>query len=322
MFKLKDKKVAIYVRVSTKDQCVDMQLNDLERYSKERVNQLVKEFGNSLLRDFTTISIENYKSQRLEYNKPGTVNRMLTILKHMFKMATDWEMVGENVLKRIRKVKQIPEHNTRLRYLSKEECQALIEACSPHLKPIVLTALHTGMRKSEILNLKWNQLDLKHGFILLCNTKNGERREIPINATLEKMFNEMPHSIESVYVFTNKDGDPYKEVKRSFKTALKKANISDFRLHDCRHTMASHLVMAGVDLTSIKELLGHGSLNMVMRYASLSPSHRADAVKVLDRKLWDVRENTTDLLDNYTEIFSPYHRFSDKDKSVLLKKKP
>ena len=80
--------------------------------------------------------------------------------------------------------KMFPENNKRLRYLSKEECKDLINACDNHVKPIVITALNTGMRKSEILSLKWDNVDLKHGFVLLDMTKNGERREIPINDTL------------------------------------------------------------------------------------------------------------------------------------------
>ncbi len=250
-----------------------------------RVKQLREVFGNYDLRDFTTRLIEEYQAKRLEYNKPATVNRMLTILKHMFRKAVDWDMLEEDVRKRIRKIKLTPEHNTRLRYLSIEECQTLIECCASHLKPIVTVALHTGMRKSEILSLKWEQIDLKHGFILLEITKNGERREIPINTTLEEMFNEIPHSVESVYVFTDRNGNPYKEVKRSFSTALKKTGIRDFRFHDLRHTFASHLVMNGVDITSIKELLGHKTLTMTMRYAHLSPGHKRKAVDTLDKML-------------------------------------
>ena len=96
----------------------------------------------------------------------------------------------------------------------------------------------------------------------------------------------MPRGLESVYVFTDpKTGEPYKSIKRSFGTALKKAEIRDFRFHDLRHTFAFHLVMAGVDLISVKELLGHKSLSMTMRYAHLAPGHKRKAVNVLDNVL-------------------------------------
>ena len=127
---------------------------------------------------------------------------------------------------------------------------------------------------------------MRHGFILLEITKNGERREIPIDNTLKEMFNSMPRGLESVYVFTDpRTGDPYKSVKRSFSTALKKACISRFRFHDLRHTFASHLVMAGVDLTSVKELLGHKEIGTTLRYSHLSPGHKRMAVNVLDNVL-------------------------------------
>ncbi len=267
-----------------------------------RVRQLVEVFGDYALRGFTTRLIEEYQAKRLEYNKPGTVNRMLTILKHMFRKAVEWDMVEEEVLKRVRKVNLIPEHNTRLRFLSQEECQALIEACSPHLKPIVITALNTGMRRGEILGLKWSQVDLRHGFILLERTKNGERREIPINSTLRATLEAIPHGHESEYVFTDRNGRPFKEVKRSFETALKRGGISDFRFHDLRHTFASHLVMAGVDITTVKELLGHKTLTMTLRYSHLAPSHKVKAVRVLEEKLKGVGDSSGNLLDNYLTV--------------------
>jgi integrase len=108
-------------------------------------------------------------------NKPSTVNRVLATLSHMMTKAVEWEMVEEEILKKIRRVKMLPKNNRRLRYLSKEECQELINACESHLQPIIITALSTGMRKGEILNLKWENVDMKHGFILLEITKDGDR---------------------------------------------------------------------------------------------------------------------------------------------------
>ncbi len=186
------------------------------------------------VRELDTHKIEKWQNEQLKGNKPATVNRKLTVLKHMVKKGVQWKMANRETLEDLREVKKKVEENTRLRFLNIEECQTLIDCCSDHLKPIVTVALHTGMRLSEILNLKWEQVDLKHGFILLEITKNGERREIPIDNTLMIMFNNMPRGFESKYVITGKDGDPYKSVKRSFSTALKKAGIHDFRFHDLR----------------------------------------------------------------------------------------
>jgi len=180
------------------------------------------------------------------------------------------------------------------------------------------------MRLAEILGLRYEQVDLKHGFILLEITKNGERREIPIDNTLIKMFNVMPHSIESIFVFTDRNGNPYRSIKRSFSTALKKAGIHDFRFHDLRHTFASHLVIAGVDLASVKELMGHKSLSMTMRYSHLSPSHKRKAVNTLDGVLKNTQKETP--VHNFSSQFrsnpdftsiSPYAPVAQKDRATV-----
>lgn len=255
---------------------------------KDHLNQLLPVFGNHPLRAFSTRLVEEWQTQRMAFNKPATVNRLLSTLKHMFTKAVEWDLVGEETLRKVRKVKRLPENNRRLRYLPKEECQALINGCSAHLKPIVITALNTGMRKEEILSLEWDKhIDLKHGFILLDKTKNGERREIPINQTVRSTLQEMIRRVDTPHVFTDDEGSRFKNVKKSFKSALTKAGIKDFHFHDLRHTFASHLVMAGIDLTTVKELLGHKTLSMTLRYAHLSPTHKARAVEVLDRTLQD-----------------------------------
>jgi integrase len=152
------------------------------------------------------------------------------------------------------------------------------------LKPMVVTALNSGMRRGEIFGLTWDRVDLKHGFILLNTSKNGERREIPINTTLRAQFEElaMGNVDGHRFVFREKDGKPYDSVKRSFKTACDEAKITDFHFHDLRHTFASQLVMAGVDLTTLKELLGQKDIKMTLRYAHLAPSHKLRAVELLD----------------------------------------
>ena len=251
------------------------------------IKKLSENFRNIPLRRFNSMLLEQYQTERIqEGKKPATVNRQIATIKHMFTKAVEWDMVEEETLKRIRKVRLLPENNKRLRYLSKEECKRLISSCEPHLKPIVITALNTGMRKGEILSLKWENIDLTHGFILLEITKNGERREIPINDTLRNTLQGITRRLDVPHVFyDNKKGIRYGDIKRSFKTALRRSKISDFRFHDLRHCFASHLVMAGVDLTTVSRLLGHKSLNMTLRYAHLAPTHMLKAVNLLDEKL-------------------------------------
>ncbi len=259
------------------------------------IEQLSEVFGNIPLRRFNSMLLEQYQTERLQQNKkpvknnivtgnkPATVNRLIATIKHMFTKAVEWDMVEEDTLKRIRKVKFLEENNKRLRYLSKEECQELIKSCEPHLKPIIITALNTGCRKGEILSLKWDNIDLKHGFIRLEHTKNGDKRNIPISDDLKALLQGITRRIDILYVFFDSvTGNPYQDVKRSFNTALRRAKIYDFKFHDLRHTFASHLVMAGVDITTVSRLLGHKSLTMTLRYAHLAPDHLSKAVNMIN----------------------------------------
>ncbi len=257
--------------------------------SKEiRAQLLIREFGDIPLPAFSTKAVEQYQAKRIkEGRKPATVNKELALLKHMLHKAAEWGMVSEEAIKGALKVKLLQENNRRLRYLSKEECGALINNCAPHLKPMVVTALNTGMRRGEIFGLTWDRVDLTHGFILLHTSKNGERREIPINGTLRAQLQEL--ALNNVdghgFVFHEKDGKPFGSVKNSFKAACRKAGITDFHFHDLRHTFASHLIMAGVDLTTVKELVGHKDIKMTLRYAHLAPSHKVKALEVLDQEM-------------------------------------
>ncbi len=277
------------------------------------LDQLKDEFDELPLRYFTTRRLEQFQTDRMKRgkkqveidgkkvfpgNKPATINRFLATIKHMFTKAVEWDMVEEEVYKRVRKVKLLEENNRRLRFLSQEECQKLMESCDKHLLPIVVTALNTGMRKGEVLSLKWDNVDMKHGFILLDRTKNGERREIPINETLREVFQSLPRRLDGKFVFYDpKTGSPYQDIKHSFGSALRRAGIQDFHFHDMRHTFASHLVMQGVDITTVKELLGHKTLTMTLRYAHLAPSHKVNAVNILDKAL--NKNSTSHLLHNW-----------------------
>ncbi len=238
-----------------------------------------------LLQDFTARHVEQFQSSEIARGKsPAYINRQVTLLKSMFTKAVDWDMCSEDVLRKVRKAKELKGVVNRLRFLSQVECRELINACDRHLKPIVITALNTGCRKGEILSLQWEkQVDLRHGFILLDKTKNGERREIPINNTLRAALQGLTRRLDVPYVFFDpSNGKPYGDVKKAWHTALRKAGIHDFHFHDMRHTFASQLVMAGVDITTVSRLLGHKSLKMTLKYSHLSPAHNIEAVRKMD----------------------------------------
>jgi len=250
------------------------------------VSVLEERFGNIPLRKLEPSLVEGFIVDMVKQNKkPATVNKYLVILKHMLKKAVEWNMVEEKVLKKLSSIKALKNNNKRLRYLTKEEIHRLLSFCDDHLYPIVFTALNTGMRKSEILSLKWSNIDLENGYIYVEDSKSGESRTIPMNRMLLEMFRRMfkERKKDVDFVFVNpKTGDRYRNIKTAFNSALKKAQIKNFHFHDLRHTFASHLVMAGVDLTTVKELLGHRDIKMTLRYSHLAPEHKQKAVAVLD----------------------------------------
>jgi integrase len=227
----------------------------------------------------TTKTIEEYKVRRLQTVKPATINKELALLKHMFTKAIEWGYVKQNPAKPVKLLKEPP---GRLRYLTPEELIRLLEACAPHLKPIVLTAVHTGMRRREILSLRWADVDLRKRMITLTKTKNNERRICPINGQLAAVLRTVPRHVESPYVFCDREGQPYDRIDNGFRRACKRAGIVDFRFHDLRHTFASHLIMRGANLRSVQELLGHKTGKMTVRYTHLSTPHLQETVTLLD----------------------------------------
>jgi integrase len=233
-------------------------------------------FGDKRLCEIDPRTIEAYKTERRKTVSPATVNRELACLKHMLTKAVDWELTDVNPAK---KVKLLAENNERLRYLTREELGNLLRCCPGYLEPIVITAVYTGMRKTEILKLKWEDIDLEQGIIFVRNSKNNEMRELPINDQLMGVLRKQ--KFRSPYVFAREDGSTPVSIRTAFENAVKKAGIKDFRFHDLRHTFASHLVMSRVDLATVKELLGHKTISMTLRYAHLSPGHKRHAVNSL-----------------------------------------
>ena len=256
-------------------------------------------FGNTkIVQRITPNHIEDFKKYLREERqlKNSTINRYLEILSKMFNLGIDNEIIKNNPLIKISKLR---EDNYKIRFLTVKEEQRLFaeiekeyevldrytrkkKIIQPYLflKPIVITALHTGMRRGEILNLKWSNLDFQYSFIELLDTKSGKARKIPISSTLNNVLSSIDKLSE--YVFINpKTNKPYTDIKKSFHKVLDKANIKNFRFHDLRHTVATRLVEKGIDLTVVQELLGHSKLTTTQRYAHPVPKRKLEAIEIL-----------------------------------------
>ena len=227
---------------------------------------------------------QSTKSKKPKLVSPSTINREITILKKMFNLAIDWNLIEQNP---VVKVKLFSEKGTKQeRILKADEEPGLLLACPDYLRPIVVLALNTGMRRGEILNLRWRQVDLEGRFITVENTKGGQSRMIPINYTLFQEFAGIKaQGGSSEFVFPNpKTGKPFTEVKNSFKKACRTVGIHDLRFHDLRHSFATRLIEAGVDIVTVKELLGHFSVTVTQRYTHPGQLQKKLAVGLLTAK--------------------------------------
>ncbi|MGB3342170.1 MAG: site-specific integrase [bacterium] len=248
------------------------------RCDKGFIKNLLKIFSSRRIESITAYEVEQYMMKRKANVTPSTVNRELTCIRHMYNKAVEWGLLDHNQLSTVKKYKEPP---GRVRFLSEEEMKSLIEACSEHLKPIVVMALYTGMRKGEILNLQWCDMNFENKTITVKKSKNNEIRTIPMHNILYSILKAHRNGNDGQPVFTYNNGCPLGDFKRSFATALKNANIKDFRFHDLRHTFASHLVMKNTDIRTVQELMGHKDIRMTMRYSHLSNAHLKQAVSRL-----------------------------------------
>jgi integrase len=288
---------------------------EANRKSKEFLFTLApatEHFKDRLLTSITEEEIEGYRAMRrdvptkaknAEAARPratSTVNHELAILKQLFRKAIAWGYL-ERGKDPAENVKKLPEPKGRIRFLSVDEARRLLEAASPHLRPILITALETGMRRGEILRLTWNDVDSRNRTLYVAEAKNGAPRHVPMSARLKATLDALPRRLHSSYVFTGsirktpaagkrkrplnqpvgKVGKPFQDVDTSFENACRAAGIEGFRFHDLRHTAASHMAMAGVPLKTIGEILGHKTAAMTERYSHLTPEHKKQAVEML-----------------------------------------
>jgi len=245
---------------------------------------LIPYFGGSRLCEITPLEIERYRAERLKAGvRKSTTNREMALLKKMFNLAVDWRYVRENP---VRKVKMFSEReNRKERVLRADEESRLLAVCADHLRQIVVTALNTGMRRGEILNLRWERVELGQRLIHVVKTKSGKDRVIPVNDVLFDVLGEKRAGRTGDYVFENPEtGKPFRSVRHSFENACRRAGISGLRFHDLRHTFASRMVERGCDIETLRDLLGHHSVTVTQRYVHTDLDRKKAAVGLLGAK--------------------------------------
>ena len=246
------------------------------------VKRISSFFGNPDLVDIVPTSIDAFKQYlQVEFElKNSSINRHLEALSKMFNLCIADGLLDKNPMETISKMK---EENYKIRVLTKDEETTLFIVLDERLKPIVICALKTGMRKGEILTLKWLNIDFKNNYIELLHTKSGKKRKIPMSKTLRKILLEIKETSTSEYVFVNpKTNKPYTDIKKAFRTALDKAGIKDFVFHDLRHTFATRLIEKGVDIVVVKELLGHADISTTMIYTHSDAIRKQHAIDIID----------------------------------------
>lgn len=251
--------------------------------------------------------------------QPSTINRRVSVLKSALSKAVEWGVIEQSPLKGMRR--QRTDKMAPIRYLTEDEEEGLrgalearqeqqrerrashnrwleqrhMEPLPPlkdtytdHLMPMVLLAVNTGTRRGELFNLEWSDIDLRQRLLTVQGkgAKSGTTRYIPLNdeafAVLVAWRNQTDS--KALVLPSPITGERMDHIKSSWRSLMKLTAVRNFRFHDLRHHFASKLVMAGVDLNTVRELLGHSSIEMTLRYAHLEPQHKAAAVALLNRK--------------------------------------
>lgn len=292
------------------------------RRPKRTLRALRSNFGELENRKLTELSpwlIEKWRSRRLrEGIKATTLNRALDNLKSVTAKAKRWGFIDVDPLADVRRLKV--DRSPNVRFLSADERKALFAALAAreekirvardngnkwrkardrqlqpnlrarafadHLTPIILLALNTGMRQGELFALRWADIDFENAVITIegARAKSGVTRHLPLNKTTQHTLLQWhgQTSKKFEYVFPGRNGGVLNNVNKAWASVRAAAGLRNFRFHDLRHTFASTLVQEGVDLNTVRELLGHSSISMTLRYSHLAPSNRIDAVEKLE----------------------------------------
>lgn len=288
----------------------------------QNLNRLKTAFKHLLdtpLDKITALDVERWRAKQVERGLSNqTINRDVSSIKASFNRAVDWGLLTVNPLAKVRKARV--DDCLKVRYLTEAEevrLRAAIEAreerrrverdsanhwrsergyvllpslrdivFTDHVKPLILLSINTGCRRGELFDLTWSNIDLDRRILTVtgATAKSRRTRHIPLNREATSVLLNWRAQSEdtSGLVFVNEQGERFDRANSSWRRLLKEAQISDFRWHDMRHHFASRLAMGGVDLNTIRELLGHSDYTMTLRYAHLAPEFKLKAVEVLD----------------------------------------
>ena len=246
--------------------------------------KLVRSFGDIYLDEITRYKVESYQSQRLQDVSVYMVNREVTVLKGMCTKAIDWGFLFKNPVKGVKLGKE----KARPRFLTEEEQGRLIEACGQcgkahYLKDMVILDLHTGLRKDELLQLKREDVLADRKKLKVEDGKGGKRRYVPLNDTARAVLDKLLARKGSEYLFHDKKGKPFKDIKKSFMPAVERAGLKDVVFKDLRRTFATMCALRKVAPKTLQNWMGHESIITTMKYYVISPEdHEQEEIKRLD----------------------------------------
>ncbi len=259
---------------------------NMQESYKYRLKHILSFMGESTLTSVTRKQVSDYKQTRKNGNaSSATINRELAMLSKAFNLAVnEWEFVKENPISSVPKEK---EDNRSNRWLTNEEEEILLKSCAEWFRDFVMFAINTGMRRGEIINLEWSQVDMFRKEVYLADTKNDEPRTVPLSVRAFGILVKKAkvRVLGQPVVFLTESGnkiDP-RNLKRCMDRILKKTGIQHMRIHDLRHTFGTRLAQAGVDLYTISKLMGHKDIRMTQRYAHHSTESLRRGLEVLDK---------------------------------------
>jgi integrase len=252
---------------------------------KSLIAHLNEKFGEMYLTDITPAMISEYKVQRRKAGaSPSTINYELTLMSHAFNLAIkEWQWVDDNPVKKVEKERV---NNAVERWLTLDEEERLLKASPMWLQDIIVFAIHTGLRLSELLDLKWFQIDMNRGTLTIYEQKNKGIDTLPLSETVRMLLKDKSklYRKSEDYVFPGKVNQrrDARSLQRSFCGALKRAGIKNFRFHDLRHTFATRLVQRGVGIYEVQKLGRWKNTSMIIRYAHHYTESLRSAIEVMD----------------------------------------